>query len=194
LLEQTKLNMLHAIHPALRVLTHYLESRKNATVMTGKISVLRLLNRLLNTGEVLLPRKLLGKLRLRLMQKLRQLKLLRKPRRLDLKLNWLRLKKPIKLWRKLLKNKRHAMKRLWMKKLRLWKKQLQKQRKKLKNKLRRMLRKKLRRKQNTRKHYRKQLRKPKQLKKLKLLMKRENYVKKPIRQRLLLSRLKLLLL
>jgi hypothetical protein len=70
--------MLHAIHPALRVLTYYLESRKNATAMTGKILVLSLLNRPLNTGEALQPRKLQGKLRLKLMQKLRQLKPLRK--------------------------------------------------------------------------------------------------------------------
>jgi len=185
--------MLLVIHLALRVSTHYQELRKSATVMIEKTPVLSLLNRPLNTGEVLLPRKQLGKLRLKLMQKLRQLKLLRKPRGLDLKLNWQRLKKPIKLCRKLLKNKRHAMKRLWMKKLRLWKKQLLKQRKKLRNKLRKIKRKKQRRRQNMRKHYRKQLRKPKQLKKLKLLMKRENYVKKLIRQRLLLSRLKLLL-
>lgn len=87
LLQPTKLTMLLVIHLALRVLTQCLVSKKNATVMIRKTLILRRSNRSLNTGEALQPRKLQGKLRLKLMQKLRQLKLLRKPSKQDLRLN-----------------------------------------------------------------------------------------------------------
>jgi len=55
-----------------------------------------------------------------------------------------------------------------------------------------MQRKKQLRKPNTRKLYRKQLRRLRQLKRQRLSMRRENFVKKLTRPRLLLSRLKLL--
>jgi hypothetical protein len=55
-----------------------------------------------------------------------------------------------------------------------------------------MQRKKQLRKPSTRKLYRKLLRRLRQLKRLRLSMRRENFVKKLTRPRLLLSRLKLL--